>query len=58
VRSALERGKHVVTANKALLAAREEEIFRLARHNGVDVGGPRRDPERGAAFSSDLAGGS
>ncbi len=37
VRSALERGKHVVTANKALLAARGEEIFRLAREKGVDV---------------------
>ncbi|HEX9306518.1 MAG TPA: homoserine dehydrogenase, partial [Anaeromyxobacter sp.] len=30
VRGALERGKHVVTANKALLAARGEELFRLA----------------------------
>jgi homoserine dehydrogenase len=37
VRGALERGKHVVTANKALLAARGEEIFRLARARGVDV---------------------
>lgn len=37
VRGALERGKHVVTANKALLAARGEEIFRLARAQGVDV---------------------
>jgi homoserine dehydrogenase len=37
VRGALERGKHVVTANKALLAARGEEIFRLARERGVDV---------------------
>ena len=37
VRAALERGKHVVTANKALLAARGEEIFRLARDQGVDV---------------------
>ncbi|MGC3998381.1 MAG: homoserine dehydrogenase [Anaeromyxobacter sp.] len=37
VRGALERGKHVVTANKALLAARGEEIFRLAREKGVDV---------------------
>ena len=37
VRGALERGKHVVTANKALLAARGEEIFRLARQKGVDV---------------------
>jgi homoserine dehydrogenase len=37
VRGALERGKHVVTANKALLAARGDEIFRLARQRGVDV---------------------
>ena len=37
VRSALEHGKHVVTANKALLAARGDEIFRLARQRGVDV---------------------
>jgi homoserine dehydrogenase len=37
VRGALERGKHVVTANKALLATRGEEIFGLARRKGVDV---------------------
>jgi homoserine dehydrogenase len=37
VRAALERGKHVVTANKALLASRGGEIFRLARDRGVDV---------------------
>jgi homoserine dehydrogenase len=37
VRAALERGKHVVTANKALLATRGDEIFRLAREKGVDV---------------------
>jgi homoserine dehydrogenase len=37
VRGALERGKHVVTANKALLATRGEELFRLAREKGVDV---------------------
>jgi homoserine dehydrogenase len=37
VRGALERGKHVVTANKALLAARGEDLFRLARAKGVDV---------------------
>jgi hypothetical protein len=34
---ALDRGKHVVTANKALLAARGEEIFRRAVDKGVDV---------------------
>jgi homoserine dehydrogenase len=37
VKGALERGKHVVTANKALLAARGEELFRLAAEKGVDV---------------------
>jgi homoserine dehydrogenase len=37
VKAALERGKHVVTANKALLAARGEELFRLAADKGVDV---------------------
>ncbi len=37
VKAALERGQHVVTANKALLAARGEELFRLARERGVDV---------------------
>jgi homoserine dehydrogenase len=37
VKGALERGKHVVTANKALLATRGDEIFRLAREKGVDV---------------------
>ncbi len=37
VRAALLRGKHVVTANKALLAARGDEIFRLAREKSVDV---------------------
>ncbi len=37
VRDALQRGKHVVTANKALLASRGDEIFRLARQKGVDI---------------------
>lgn len=37
VAGALSRGKHVVTANKALLAARGDEIFRLARQKAVDV---------------------
>ncbi len=37
VKGALERGKHVVTANKALLAARGEELFRIAAEKGVDV---------------------
>ncbi len=37
VSAALSRGQHVVTANKALLAARGDEIFRLARARSVDV---------------------
>ncbi len=34
----LEKGKHVVTANKALLAHHGNEIFEAAAKNGVDVG--------------------
>jgi homoserine dehydrogenase len=34
---ALEAGKHVVTANKALLAARGAELFALARSKGVSI---------------------
>src|SRR5690606_7926291 len=34
---AIERGKHVVTANKALLAVHGEEIFTAAEDRGVDV---------------------
>src|SRR5919206_3102413 len=37
VEGALQRGKHVVTANKALLATRGEELFRVAAEKGVDV---------------------
>ena len=35
VRTALRAGKHVVTANKALLAAHGEELFALARRHNV-----------------------
>jgi homoserine dehydrogenase len=35
---AIERGKPVVTANKALLALHGKEIFEAARRRGVDVG--------------------
>lgn len=35
---AIENGKHVVTANKALLAAHGEEIFSAAARRGVEVG--------------------
>ena len=34
---ALNQRKHVVTANKALIASRGRELFRLARANGVDL---------------------
>jgi homoserine dehydrogenase len=33
----LERNKHVVTANKALLAVHGDEIFRAARRHGVNI---------------------
>jgi homoserine dehydrogenase len=42
----IELGKHVVTANKALLALHGAEIFDAARHRGVDV-----------AFEASVAGG-
>ncbi|MDF1568756.1 MAG: homoserine dehydrogenase, partial [Spirochaetaceae bacterium] len=35
---ALKAGKHVVTANKALLAHYGTELFALARKNGVSIG--------------------
>lgn len=35
---AIERGKHVVTANKALLAVHGREIFTAAGQKGVDIG--------------------
>jgi homoserine dehydrogenase len=35
---AIQRGKHVVTANKALLAVHGEEIFAAASRQGVDLG--------------------
>ena len=44
--SAIERGKHVVTANKALLAAHGNEIFAAAQKTGVMV-----------AFEGAVAGG-
>ncbi len=37
VSAALSRGKHVVTANKALLASRGDDLFRLAAERGVDI---------------------
>jgi len=35
---AIEKGKHVVTANKALLATEGTDIFNAARRTGVEVG--------------------
>lgn len=35
---ALKNGKNVVTANKALLATYGEELFRVAKENGVEIG--------------------
>ncbi|MCZ6806899.1 MAG: homoserine dehydrogenase, partial [Deltaproteobacteria bacterium] len=37
VREALEQGKHVVTANKALLAEEGDALFDLARQKGLDL---------------------
>jgi homoserine dehydrogenase len=36
--SAMKAGKHIVTANKALLAESGGEIFRMAEEMGVDIG--------------------
>lgn len=46
VMSAIEHGKHVVTANKALIAAKGTEIFQYAADKGVQV-----------AFEASVAGG-
>ena len=46
VRTAFEHGKPVVTANKALLAERGNELFRIAGEQGVDL-----------AFEAAVAGG-
>jgi len=35
---AIEAKKHVVTANKALIATRGNDLFRAAEENGVDIG--------------------
>ena len=37
IRSAIEAGKHVITANKALLALRGAELFALARQKQVEL---------------------
>ncbi len=38
VKTALENGKHVVTANKALIAKHGEELFPLAAEKGLQIG--------------------
>jgi len=38
IMEALEKGKHVVTANKALLSTHGKDIFRKAAEKGVDIG--------------------
>lgn len=37
VRASLEAGKHIITANKSLLAAKGPELFALARRKGVSI---------------------
>lgn len=37
IKAALENGKHVVTANKALISKHGEELFELAAKNGVNL---------------------
>ena len=37
VLKAIEKGKHIVTANKALLALHGDEIYAAAARNGVEV---------------------
>ena len=38
VTAALKEGKHVVTANKALIASYGNELFKLAKNNNVEIG--------------------
>lgn len=37
IKRALQNRKHVVTANKALIATRGRELFQIAQENGVDL---------------------
>ena len=37
IQAALSRGKHVVTANKAVIAAYGARLIRLAAENGADL---------------------
>ena len=43
---AIEKGKHVVTANKALLSTRGEEIFKAVFEHQVDIGYYRKERRR------------
>ena len=38
VETAINNGKHVVTANKALIASHGDALFKLAKENGVQIG--------------------
>ena len=38
VETAIRNGKHVVTANKALIASHGDELFKLAKEKGVQIG--------------------
>ena len=38
VKTAIKNGKHVVTANKALIASHGDELFKLAKENKVQIG--------------------
>ena len=46
IKQALSNGKHVVTANKALIAEHGNELFEIAQHNNVVL-----------AYESSVAGG-
>ncbi len=37
IKAAMQRGKHIVTANKDLIAERGRELFEIAEQNGVDL---------------------
>ena len=38
VETAIKNGKHVVTANKALIASHGDELFKLAKEKNVQIG--------------------
>ena len=38
IKEAIEKGKHIVTANKALLAEKGKEVFSLAEEKGIRIG--------------------